>query len=75
VNFFVGGSERKDEIVMQVVRLAALRRNTMNVYSDEWRCSIRKKIGAGFLAHFPSGRIPNFDIFRLHVPAREKPAV
>jgi len=60
---------------MQVVGLAALRRNAMNINAAQGRQGIRMESDAGLLYDFAAGCIPDRGIFRLHVAARQEPAV
>jgi len=74
-NFGRFGTVRKDQVVMQMVRLPAAGWYAVNVDSDQFRARVRSQNGTGFLNDFPAGCVPDLRIDRLDMSSRKQPPI
>ena len=57
---------------MKMKRLPGIRRDSVNVNSNQFGCPVREP-RPGFFPHFAPGRIPNLNVIRLDVSTRKEP--
>jgi hypothetical protein len=66
-------AKSEKEIVMQVVRFAAVRRNAVDIGADERRRRIVIEHRASLLYHLAARNVPDIAVLRFDMSARQQP--
>ena len=74
LKIFADSRELKNQIVVEMVGLAALARDAVNVEADKPRLRIISELSAGLFDDFTASGIADFCIFRVNMAAWEQPA-